>query len=225
MPVRTADGEIYDELEPKDSFKWGLMGGVLLGDYGNAEVGFMWSQQLSTLQVTGTTTREIGDLTVSSYHGYFGYNFFENDASARPYIFGGLGATSYGGVDYTRVIGGAAGHVDGETQFSTTWGAGVKFYAGNIGARIGVQWTPTYIKSDPAGYWCDPYWGCYLVGDPRYLEPVRFRRGHHHPLLIRVSATRGDLSAARAPVRAASTAYRRFVRVAVVNSAGLRFIR
>jgi hypothetical protein len=175
--ARVVDGEIYDALEPKDSFKWGLMGGVLLGDYGNAEVGFMWSQQLSTLQVTGTRDHEIGDLTVSSYHGYFGYNFFENDASARPYVFGGLGATSYGGVDYTRLIGGGAGHINGETQFSTTWGAGVKFYAGNIGARIGVQWTPTYIKSDPAGYWCDPYWGCYLVGDPQYSSQFDFGGG------------------------------------------------
>src|SRR5688572_6275948 len=76
-PRVTGDGEIFDQIDPKDSFKWGLMGGVLLGDYGNGEVGFMWSQQLSTLQVTGTTTRDIGDMTVSSYHGYFGYNFFE----------------------------------------------------------------------------------------------------------------------------------------------------
>ena len=48
-------------------------------------------------------------MTVSSYHGYFGYNFFDSDAKARPYIFGGLGATSYGGVDYTRRTDGAAG--------------------------------------------------------------------------------------------------------------------
>jgi len=166
-PVITGDGDIFDQIDPKDSFKWGLMGGVLLGDYGNAEVGFMFSQQLSTLQATGTSTLDIGDMTVSSYHGYFGYNFFENDAKARPYVFGGLGATSYGGVDYTR-RNGAAGHINGETQFSTTWGAGVKFYAGNVGARIGLQFTPTYIKSDAAGYWCDPWYGCYLVGDPQY---------------------------------------------------------
>ncbi len=46
----TGDGEIYDQIDPKDSFKWGLMGGVLLGDYGNAEVGFMLGQQMSQLQ-------------------------------------------------------------------------------------------------------------------------------------------------------------------------------
>ena len=44
----------------------------------------------------------------------------------------------------------------------------MKLPARNIGARLGVQWTPTYVKSDPGGYWCDPCWGgCYLVGDPQ----------------------------------------------------------
>jgi hypothetical protein len=167
-PVVTGDGEIFDRIDPKDSFKWGLMGGVLLGDYGNAEVGFMWQQALSKLEAGGTTTLEIGDMAINSYHGYFSYNFFEDDAMVRPYILGGLGATSFGSVDYTR-RNGATGTIGGETQFSTTWGTGVKFYASpNVGARVGIQWTPTYIKSDAAGWWCDPWYGCYLVGDPQY---------------------------------------------------------
>jgi hypothetical protein len=167
-PVVTGDGEIFDRIDPKDSFKWGLMGGVLLGDYGNAEVGFMWQQAMSKMEVGGTTTVEVGDWSINSYHGYFGYNFFEDDAMVRPYILGGLGATSFGSVDYTR-RNGVTGTIGGETQFSTTWGGGVKFYASpNVGARIGIQWTPTYIKSDAAGWWCDPWWGCYLVGDPQY---------------------------------------------------------
>ena len=37
-----------------------------------------------------------------------------------------------------------------------------------LGLKLGIQWTPTYIKSDAAGYWCDPYWGCYMVGDAQY---------------------------------------------------------
>jgi hypothetical protein len=35
----------------------------------NAEVGFMYSQQLSTLQLGGTNTRDVGDLKISNYHG------------------------------------------------------------------------------------------------------------------------------------------------------------
>jgi hypothetical protein len=174
-PVVTGDGEIFDRIDPKDSFKWGLMGGALLGDEGNAEVGFMWGQQLSKLTAGGTTTREIGDMTISNYHGYFGYNFLESAATVRPYIFGGLGATSFGSVDYQTVN--RSGTIGGETQFSTTWGAGAKFYAGNVGARIGLQWTPTYIKSDAAGWWCDPWFGCYLVGDPQYANQFEINGG------------------------------------------------
>ena len=166
-PVVTGSGQIFDRIDPKDSFKWGLMGGALIGDEGNAEVGFMWQQAMSKMEVGGTTTEEIGDWSINSYHGYFGYNFLDSAAMVRPYIFGGLGATSYGSVDYQTVL--RSGTIGGETQFSTTWGAGVKFYASpNVGARFGIQWTPTYIKSDAAGWWCDPWWGCYLVGDPQY---------------------------------------------------------
>ena len=121
-------------------------------------------------------TFEVGDWTINNYHGYFAYNFFEDDAIVRPYILGGLGATSFGSVDYTRPQR-RTGTVDGETQFSTTWGTGVKFYAGNVGARIGLQWTPTYIKSDAAGWWCDPWYGCYLVGDPQYANQFEISGG------------------------------------------------
>ena len=157
---------IFDRVDPKDSFKWGFDVGVLAGD--NAEVGFLFGQQKTTLQVSGTTTVDVGDSTISTYHGYFGYNFGESDAKVRPYALIGLGATNYGGVDFTRANG-QTGTIGSETQFSTTWGAGVKFFPSpSVGARIGIHWTPTYIKSDAEGYWCDPYWGCYLVGDAQY---------------------------------------------------------
>ena len=87
-PVATADGNIFNRVDPKDSFKWGL------------------------------------------------------------------GATNYSSVEYMRRNGQTA-TIGGETRLSSTWGAGVKFYAGpNVGARVGIQWTPTYIKSDAVGWWC-----------------------------------------------------------------------
>jgi hypothetical protein len=158
---------IFDRLDPKDSFKWGLSVGFLTTE--NAEVGFMFGQQMTTLQAGGTSTVDVGDMSISTYHGYFGYNFGDSDAKVRPYALIGLGATNYGGVDYTR-LNGQPGTIGSETQFSTIWGAGVKFFASpSVGARFGIQWTPTYIKSDPGGTWCDPYWGgCYVVGDPQY---------------------------------------------------------
>jgi hypothetical protein len=45
----------------------------------------------------------------------------------------------------------------------------VKFFPNpSFGVRFGAQWTPTYIKTDPGGYWCDPWFGCYVVGEAQY---------------------------------------------------------
>jgi len=166
---------VFDRVDPKDSFKFGLGVGVMVTE--NAEVGFLYGNQMTTLQVSGTSTVDIGDTTISTYHGYFGYNGFAADAKVRPYALFGLGATNYGGVSFTR-LNGAAGETSGNTQFSTTFGAGVKVYASpNVGARFGIGWTPTYIKSDSEGYWCDPYWGCYVVGSAQYSSQWDFSGG------------------------------------------------
>jgi hypothetical protein len=173
--VKALDGNIYNRIDPKDSFKWGFQGAGLIGP--NYEVGFMFTQQLSTLQVSGTNTKDIGDMTTNNYHGYIGYNFFDADEKVRPYFQFGLGATSFGSVDYVR-LNGAAGSTQSSTRFSTTWGGGIKaFPSPHVGIRIGAQWTPTYIKSDATGYWCDPYWGCYLVGNAKYANQLDLTGG------------------------------------------------
>jgi opacity protein-like surface antigen len=163
------DGNFYGRIDPKDSFKWGVNAGGYVTE--QTEIGFMFSQQMSVLQIDGTQLVDVGDLAVNNYHGYFAYNFGFSDSRVRPYAFGGLGATQFGEVEYTRLIGGGTGTTGGDTQFSTTWGLGVKLYPSpNVGLKLGVQWTPTYIRSDAGGYWCDPYWGCYMTGDPKYAN-------------------------------------------------------
>jgi opacity protein-like surface antigen len=164
------DGNIYNRLDPKDSFGWGIDFGVLVGE--GAEVGFIYGNQPSKLVAGGTRDTEIGDMSVNTYHGYFAYNFGGSDAKFRPYVMGGFGATSFGEVTYTRInplVG--TGTIGSVTKFSSTWGAGVKAYPGNhVGFRAGVRFTPAYIKSDAVGWWCDPYWGCYVVGDAQYAN-------------------------------------------------------
>jgi len=166
----------FDRIDPKDAFGWGLDVGVMVGP--NAEVGFIYANQPSTLQVSGTTTKDLGDMSINTYHGYFAYNWGEADAKVRPYFLGGFGATSYGAVDFTR-FNGSAGTIRGVSRFSSTWGAGVKFYGSSkVGGRAGMRFTPAYIKSDAAGYWCDPYWGtCYLVGSAQYANQFDFNFG------------------------------------------------
>ena len=45
----------------------------------------------------------------------------------------------------------------------------MKFYlAPAVGLKLTARWTPTYIKSSASGYWCDPFYGCWVLGDPDY---------------------------------------------------------
>jgi outer membrane protein with beta-barrel domain len=173
-PRIAGDGNIYDTVEPADSAVYGFTVGFLVGE--GAEVGFRWAQQPTTLNISGTTERELGDLSINSYHGYFAYNFGETDAKMRPFVLIGFGATNYGSVDVT--VAGVDRSLPGETQFSTTWAAGVKYFPNpKVGVRASFEWTPTYIKTDSAGWWCDPYWGCYLVGNAQYSNSIQFNGG------------------------------------------------
>jgi hypothetical protein len=165
----------FDRIDPKDSFGWGFDVGVLFGQ--GAEVGFIFSNQPTKLTVGGTSTIEVGDMTVNTYHGYFAYNWGPPDGKVRPYVMGGFGATSYGNVSYTSPAG-RTGSISGETRYSSTWGGGVKVYPSpHVGIRAGMRWTPAYIKSDAVGWWCDPYWGCYLVGNAQYANLLDFTGG------------------------------------------------
>jgi opacity protein-like surface antigen len=139
-------------------------------------VGFLFNQQSTKYELGGTSTVDLGDVSVYNYHGYFAYNFGDEDAPVRPYFLGGLGATQYGKISVTA--GGTTRDLGGETQFSTTWGAGLKLFPGqSFGIRLEGRWTPTYIKSDAEGWWCDPYWGCYVVGDAQYSNQFELSGG------------------------------------------------
>src|SRR5262245_5467998 len=174
-PILAGDGNIYNRVDPKSAFKWGLSGGLLATE--ETEVGFQFGRQRSTLRASGTNRVDVGDMNVDTYHGYFAYNFAHPADLIRPYIMGGLGATHFSAVDFTRGNG-LPGTIGGVTRFSTTWGGGVKIYpTPNVGARFGVQWTPTRVKSDAVGWWCDPFWGCWVVGNAEYSHQFDFSGG------------------------------------------------
>ena len=169
------DGNLYNGIEPKDSFSWGLDIGFFVTH--NVEIGGLFSNQQSKMVITGTTERELGDWTVRNYHGFVAFNTGDADSKARFYFLAGLGATHYGSLDFTTVTG-TTRSIGGNSQFSTTWGAGVKLYPGRtVGIKLGARWTPTYIKSDSEGWWCDPYWGCYVVGNAQYSNQFEFGGG------------------------------------------------
>ncbi len=172
--VVAGDGNVYDAVDSKDSASWGLGAGFHVNE--RFEVGFLFNQQLSTLRLDGTTTLDVGDMSVYSYHPYVAFNLGEMGARVRPYLMIGMGATHFSSVKFTAL--GVDRETGSNTQFSTTWGAGVKVYpTQHVGVRFGAQWTPTYIKTDAEGWWCDPYWGCYLTGDPQYSNQFQLSGG------------------------------------------------
>jgi opacity protein-like surface antigen len=174
-PWKAPNGKVYDRVDPVDSMNFGFSLGFFLSP--SAEIGFLWRRQATQAEVSGTDVVTLGDWNIDGYHGYGAYYFGDPEKKVRPYIMGGLGATNFGGVSYTRGDGTKA-TFSGNTQFSTTWGAGVKVNASpNVGLKLGMQWTPTYIKSDVEGWWCDPWWGCYVVGNAQYANQLEFTGG------------------------------------------------
>ena len=157
----------FVRVDPKDAFSWGARIGFMLGD--NIEIGGLFNLQSTKLELGGDSQSvDIADDKVYNYHGYIAYNFGDPAAHVRPYFLGGAGATQYGGI--TTNFGGVQRELGGNTLFSTTWALGVKVFPGgnNFGLRFEGRWTPTYIKSDSEGWWCDPYWGCYVVANAQY---------------------------------------------------------
>ena len=174
-PLTAADGNMYDVVALEDSPTWGASLGVNVTEH--FEVGFLFLQQLSGMELRGTVITDVGDLTINTYHPYVALNLGDADASLRPYAFLGLGATNYSGIQFTRASGETV-TTNGATQFSGTLGLGVKWFRSpRFGLRAGLQITPTYIKSDASGWWCDPYWGCYLLSDSQYSNQLHVTGG------------------------------------------------
>jgi opacity protein-like surface antigen len=182
-------GNEFSRIDPADAFSWNIRGGFLVNE--NLEVGALFGMQSSSLGITlrgatGGTGSDgnlftIGDENIYNYHGYVAYNFGES--KIRPYLLFGLGATQFGSVS-VNLANVPVQHdttqrdIGGSTKFSSIWAAGVKVNPSpNFGLRFEGRWTPTYIKSDAAGWWCDPYWGCYTLGDAQYANQFELGGG------------------------------------------------
>jgi hypothetical protein len=166
----------FSKIDPLNAMSWGARVGFLLSD--NNEVGFLFNQQSTELDLGGTASLKIADLAVRNYHGYFAYNFGDTDLIARPYVLIGLGATQYSpsGVN----VAGTTRQVSGNSKFSGTGAIGLKIHPGdnkNFAIRLEGRWTPTYIKSDATGWWCDPYWGCYVTENAQYSNQFELSGG------------------------------------------------
>jgi opacity protein-like surface antigen len=163
-------GAVYDTIGVDGGSSLNFTFGVFVSP--QAELEFLFARQGSRLTAEGpVATQPISEMSLYNYMFNFVYNVGEPEARVRPYFFGGLGATQYsfGNLLVTPPAGLSGGQIDSSTRFSSNWGGGVKLYfSPNVGAKVGVRWIPTYIKSDPAGVWCDPWYGCWQLVDNKY---------------------------------------------------------
>ena len=152
--------ELVEKVNPTSGLAFGAGVGFFLTE--QVQVGFQWSQQNSALEldpVGAMSKRDLANMSVNNYHGVFTYLWGYSDTLVRPFILAGFGATNYAP---DAIMGNS---VDSQTKYSSTWGGGVKVYpTPRVGVSVTGRWTPTYIKSDPAGVYCSPYWTPYYGG-------------------------------------------------------------
>jgi opacity protein-like surface antigen len=163
---------IIDEVGPKSGYSWGFQGDYSITD--RIAVGALWNRQQSRLRFEFPFYDSIDftDMSVDNYHGVVTYHFADRDRNFRPFVFGGFGATHY----KPRTTGDIS--FADELEFSTTWGGGLKFYpASKVGFKLGVRWTPTHIRTDPSGIWCNPRFGCWIISTWVYSNQVEFGAG------------------------------------------------
>ena len=133
-----------------------------------------WMQQESHLSIAG---RDVLGLAVGQLHGMFLFEKIAYGAKARPYLLLGAGATFFS----------PDRGFDTVSKFSWALGGGVKADMGeHLGLKIQAKYNPTYLTDDWGSTWCDPFYGCYTVADPDYLDQGEFsaglmyRFGHDH---------------------------------------------
>lgn len=147
---------------------------VTFGVFFNEQVSveFLAARQSSRLEASGRLAGDLDVAELAIYNYMVNFVFHWNEAHRlRPYVFVGLGATSYSFGN--SLLEGSAGTLDRQTQFSSDWGAGVKYYlTPTVGTRFGFRWTPTAISGTAEGIFCDPSLGCWPVTNQQYSNQL-----------------------------------------------------
>jgi len=175
--------EFIDRVNSPGGFALGAAVHFWLNE--SVQLGAQYARQSSGLDLEGSSKRELTSMTINNYHGIFTFHGGTSRSAVRPYFLFGLGATHFMPSDFEQpLIEPPLASVESEVKFSGTLGGGVKFYrTEKIGFNLGARWTPTYIKSDPGGIYCSPYWppywgpSCWVLQDTDYANQFEFSAG------------------------------------------------
>lgn len=155
---------LFHRIEVANGVNYGITAGYLLGEHYGVE--FQWNQNKSSTFAQpngGFSSVKLFTLSQNQYMGNFLFHLTSRDIKLRPFVMFGIGANALD----PDVHG-----VNGTTRFVYSLGAGAKYNVSNhLGLRAQAKWSPTYITTSNAGYWCDPFWGgCWAVGNNHYLN-------------------------------------------------------
>ena len=169
-------GRLATGVTPDDGLSYSLFANYFINE--NVQLGLQVSRQESELRVTGEPPFEIGALDIEGYHAISTTLLGDDDLRARPYFLFGLGVTRFGRVNFTG-LDGLPRAFKARTRFSPTIGTGLKYYlrSRKYGFNLGVRWTPTFLQSGSDGFWCDPYWGCFLADDSQFANQLELAGG------------------------------------------------
>jgi len=162
---------LFHRFEVANGVNYGISLGYLLGEHSAVE--FMWNQNKADVRAQpngGFASIKLFNMTQNQYLANYLFHFTPREDKLRPFIMAGIGAAALD----PNVHG-----VSGTTRFVYAIGAGAKYnVSDHFGLRGQFKWSPTYITSTNAGYWCDPFWGgCWLVGNSHYLHELDITGG------------------------------------------------
>ena len=162
---------LFRRIEVGNSTNYGVTAGYLLGEHYGIEFQWNYTKADTVAQpVGGGSDVNVFKLKQDQYMGNFLFHLTDRESKLRPFGFFGLGAS-----DLSPDRNG----VSGVTRFAFALGAGAKYNVSkHLGFRGQAKWSPTYLTTTDAGYWCDPFWGgCWVVGNNHYLHEFDFTGG------------------------------------------------
>jgi len=152
----------FSRIEVQNNVNYGVSAGYLLGEHAGVE--FMWNyNSAGTLAqfASGGTSTKVFNLRTNQYLGNFLYHLSDRETKMRPFIMFGLGGTNLSPDNGAKGI----------TRFAWTVGAGAKYnFNHRFGMRVQGKWSPSYITTTSGGFWCDPFFGCWEVGNDHFLH-------------------------------------------------------
>jgi len=138
-----------DELRIKTGTTWGGQVGYFFSTHWGADA--LFTRQETALEVgTSAGRADLFSMKAAKLHGNLVYQFGSSDARVRPFLFAGLGTTFFSARD-----------LKSETKLSSGFGGGLKYFPlSDMGIRLHLRATPTWLDDDANDNFCDPFGFC-----------------------------------------------------------------